>query len=210
MASSLLTTAGDCSSRRHAGYPVAMVDEVLLSSLRHGRYVLRAFCTRGECNCSWEVDVAQAVQNSWRYSSHGVETKAPMPPMRCADLHDSHLSEVNLVRSEGKPRQLPSGVILRQWIAFQIPITISTHPTTTTANAATIRLNPPTSLRGNENGTRINPARPAAATIPTITNAIPAKIVIVPPIFRPEVRSGFLLNKEKPRQLPGGVLSREC
>ena len=39
-----------------------MVDEVLLSSLRHGRYVLRAFCTKSECSRSWEVDVAEAVR----------------------------------------------------------------------------------------------------------------------------------------------------
>jgi len=40
-----------------------MADEVLLSSVRHGRYVLRAFCTqKGECSCSWEIDTAQALK----------------------------------------------------------------------------------------------------------------------------------------------------
>jgi hypothetical protein len=39
-----------------------MVDNVLLSSLSAGKYVLRAFCTKEECNCSWEVDIAQVVQ----------------------------------------------------------------------------------------------------------------------------------------------------
>ena len=39
-----------------------MVDKVLLSSLRDGRYVLRAYCTKGECSCSWKVDIAEAVQ----------------------------------------------------------------------------------------------------------------------------------------------------
>jgi hypothetical protein len=41
----------------------AMVDQMLLSSLLNGKYVLRASCTRkGECNCSWEIDINQAVQ----------------------------------------------------------------------------------------------------------------------------------------------------
>ena len=53
---------GRLFSRRNGGYPVAMVDKVLLSSLRRGRYVLRAFCTKAECNSSWDVDIAQAEQ----------------------------------------------------------------------------------------------------------------------------------------------------
>jgi hypothetical protein len=40
-----------------------MVDKVLLSSLSDRRYVIRAHCTKGECNCSWKVDIAEAVQN---------------------------------------------------------------------------------------------------------------------------------------------------
>jgi hypothetical protein len=45
------------------GYRVAMVNEVLLSSLRPDKYVLRAFCSRAEeCRTAWEVDIAQAVQ----------------------------------------------------------------------------------------------------------------------------------------------------
>lgn len=40
-----------------------MVDQVMLSSLLNGKYVLRASCTqRGECNSSWEIDINQAMQ----------------------------------------------------------------------------------------------------------------------------------------------------
>ena len=40
-----------------------MVTEALLSSLLRGRYVLRAFCTRGEeCKTSWEVDIGDAMK----------------------------------------------------------------------------------------------------------------------------------------------------
>ena len=49
------------SPRRHAGCPVAMVDEVLLSSLRGGRYLLRASCRQQvACGFSWEIDVDDA------------------------------------------------------------------------------------------------------------------------------------------------------
>lgn len=43
---------------------MALVDQLSLSSLRNGRHVIRACCTRtGECNFSWEVDINQAIQN---------------------------------------------------------------------------------------------------------------------------------------------------
>ena len=85
----------------------------------------------------------------------------------------------------------------------QIPNATSRHPTTATANAAIIRPNPPTSLRGNQNGIRINPPRHAAATIPTIISAIPEKTVIVPPpIFRPERPKRRLLAQSRFRTWP--------
>jgi hypothetical protein len=59
---SRLRATAEIVLRRNGGYPVAMVDKVLLSSLRRGRYVLRAFCTKAECNSSWEVNIAQAEQ----------------------------------------------------------------------------------------------------------------------------------------------------
>jgi hypothetical protein len=41
-----------------------MVDQLSLSSLRNGGYMIRACCTRsGECNFSWEVDIDRAIQN---------------------------------------------------------------------------------------------------------------------------------------------------
>jgi hypothetical protein len=41
-----------------------MVEQVILSSLRNGRYVLRASCTRGvECNSSWEIDINQTIES---------------------------------------------------------------------------------------------------------------------------------------------------
>lgn len=44
-------------------YSAGMATEALLSSIRPGRYVVRAFCTRGEaCKTSWEIDIAQAMQ----------------------------------------------------------------------------------------------------------------------------------------------------
>jgi hypothetical protein len=40
-----------------------MADQILLSALRNGKYVVRATCTQsGECTSSWEVDLDQSIQ----------------------------------------------------------------------------------------------------------------------------------------------------
>ena len=45
------------------GYPDRMVDEVKLSSLRGGRFLLRACCTRQEvCGFSWEIEFDEAMR----------------------------------------------------------------------------------------------------------------------------------------------------
>jgi hypothetical protein len=39
-----------------------MVDEVLLSSLRTGGYVIRGSCTqRNACNATWEINIDQVI-----------------------------------------------------------------------------------------------------------------------------------------------------
>jgi hypothetical protein len=62
------------------GYPIAMEDDALLSSLSPGRYVLRAFCTRGEeCRTSWEVDIGQAMQSLGNISFKELRQKLRCP-----------------------------------------------------------------------------------------------------------------------------------
>jgi hypothetical protein len=40
----------------------AMANQVPLSSIRRGKYVLRASCIQGaECNYSWQVDIDQTI-----------------------------------------------------------------------------------------------------------------------------------------------------
>jgi hypothetical protein len=74
-----------------------MVDKVLLSCLRRGRYVLRAFCTKAECNSSWEVDIAQAEQTLGDILFTELRRRLRCPQMRRADLHNSHLSKVSSI-----------------------------------------------------------------------------------------------------------------
>jgi hypothetical protein len=61
----------------------AMVDQVPLSSLRNGKYVLRVTCTRaGECFSSWEVDIDQTVRTLGDISLSELRGK-----LRCAQCN---------------------------------------------------------------------------------------------------------------------------
>jgi hypothetical protein len=77
-----------------------MVEPVTLSSLRNGRYLLRASCTRGvECNSISEIDINQAIESFGDITLTGVASKLPLPKMQRSGCNNSHLDEMTRERS---------------------------------------------------------------------------------------------------------------